>query len=152
MASGKEGWVSFKYERLPNIFYWCGRLSHHDRECPMWVKSRGTLKVEDQKFGIWLRVATLSMSRRMVIRVAGMDEEDNGDEDGQLNDREGVDEGIGSGKRMDITAKDARVTRYGEDDSDVSDKINEGANVTEIPLILDFIKDDYSIMDLFLTV
>lgn len=111
MASGKEGWVSFKYERLPNIFYWCGRLTHHDRECPMWVKSRGTLKVEDQQFGIWLRVATLSMSRRMVIRVAGMDEEDNGDEDGQLNDREGVDEGIGSGKRMDITAKDAKVTR-----------------------------------------
>lgn len=33
----------------------------------------------------------------------------------------------------------------------MSDKINKGENVTEIPLILDFIKDDYSIMDLFLT-
>ncbi|XP_075651925.1 uncharacterized protein At4g02000-like [Castanea sativa] len=47
LASGKEGWVSFKYERLPNICYWCGRLTHSDRECQMWVKSRGTLKVEN---------------------------------------------------------------------------------------------------------
>lgn len=58
-----------------------------------------------------------------------------------------MDEGIGSGKRMDIAVEDAKVTRQGVDDSDVSDKINEGANVTKIPLIPDSIKDDYSIMD-----
>lgn len=113
----------------------------------MWVKSRRTLKVEDQKIGIWLHAATLSMSRRTVIRVARMDEEDKGDEDGQQNDREGVNEGIGSGKRMDIATEDARVARHREDDSDMSDKINEGAHVTEIPLISNSIKDDYSIMD-----
>ena len=27
---GEEGWVSFKYERLPNICYWCGCLNHSD--------------------------------------------------------------------------------------------------------------------------
>ena len=78
MASGKEGWVSFKYERLPNICYWCGRLTFGDRECPKWVKSRGTLKVEDQQFRAWWCAAIPSMSRRMVIRVAGMDEKDIG--------------------------------------------------------------------------
>ena len=54
LANGKEGWVSLKYERLPNICYWCGRLTHNDRECQLWVKSRGTLKVENQQFGVWL--------------------------------------------------------------------------------------------------
>lgn len=32
-SDGKEGWVNFKYERLPNLCYWCGRLTHHDKEC-----------------------------------------------------------------------------------------------------------------------
>ena len=30
---GEEGWVSFKYERLPNICYWCGCLNHSDKDC-----------------------------------------------------------------------------------------------------------------------
>ena len=76
-----------------------------------------------------------------------MDEEDNGDKDDQQNVREGVDEGIGSGKRRNTVAEGARVARHGEDDSDVSDKINKVANVTESPLNPDSIKDDYPIMD-----
>ena len=82
LANGKEGWVSFKYERLPNICYWCGRLTHNDRECQLWVKSKGTMKVENQQFGVWLRAAAPNMSRRTVIPVARLDEESNGDEDG----------------------------------------------------------------------
>ena len=38
MENGKEGWVSFKYERLPNICYWCGMLTHSDRDCLLWGK------------------------------------------------------------------------------------------------------------------
>ena len=33
LSDGKEGWVNFKYECLPNLCYWCGRLTHHDKEC-----------------------------------------------------------------------------------------------------------------------
>ncbi|XP_075645403.1 uncharacterized protein LOC142616429 [Castanea sativa] len=150
MVSGKEGWVSFKYERLPNICYWCGRLTHSDRECPMWVKSRGTLKVEDQQFGAWLRAVTLSMSHRTVIRVPGMDEEENGYEEVQQNGREGVDEGIGSRRRTSAAAEGAGVAWHGEESSDVADKINEDAIITEIPLNSDPIKDDYPITDITL--
>lgn len=28
-----ERWVAFQYERLPNICFWCGMLSHDDKDC-----------------------------------------------------------------------------------------------------------------------
>lgn len=30
-----EGWVSFQYERLPNLCFWCGLLSHDDKDCKL---------------------------------------------------------------------------------------------------------------------
>ena len=30
---GKVGWVRFKYERLPNLYYWCELLTHSDKDC-----------------------------------------------------------------------------------------------------------------------
>ena len=44
----KKGWVSFQYERLPNIYYWCGNLSHDDKDCILWLCSEGVLTAEDQ--------------------------------------------------------------------------------------------------------
>ncbi|KAL0013375.1 hypothetical protein SO802_000444 [Lithocarpus litseifolius] len=147
MSSGKEGWVSFKYERLPNICYWCGRLTYGDKECLKWVKSRGTLKVEDQQFGTWLRAATPSMSQRTVIRVAGMDEEDiRADDDQQKAGKRG-DEGNGSRERKTTAAEEERVARHREEDNDVLDNINEGVLVTESPTNPDSINDDDPIMD-----
>ena len=70
-----------------------------------------------------MHTTTPNMSRRMVIWVARLDEESNGDEDGQRNDNEGVDEGIGSRKRKDSAAEDAMVARHGEADSDMSTKL-----------------------------
>ena len=32
LDDGKEHWVAFKYERLPNLCYWCGRLTHDDKD------------------------------------------------------------------------------------------------------------------------
>ena len=32
LENGSKGWASFKYERLPNVCYWCGWLDHFDRD------------------------------------------------------------------------------------------------------------------------
>lgn len=42
-----EGWVSFMYECLPNICYWCGHLSHDDKECVVWLSGKGALSGEE---------------------------------------------------------------------------------------------------------
>ena len=51
----REGWVVFMYEQLPNICYWCGLVSHDDKDCILWLNSRGTLRTEEQQFGPWIR-------------------------------------------------------------------------------------------------
>lgn len=38
-----DGWVSFMHERLPNMCYWCGHLTHDDKECRIWLRSGGSL-------------------------------------------------------------------------------------------------------------
>lgn len=43
-----DGWISFQYERLPNLCYWCGRFTHDDKECPTWLQSKGSLALEEQ--------------------------------------------------------------------------------------------------------
>ena len=42
----KEVWVSFKYERLPNIYYWYGHLTHDDKDYDLWIESKGTLQAD----------------------------------------------------------------------------------------------------------
>nr|XP_023883814.1 uncharacterized protein At4g02000-like [Quercus suber] len=54
LENGSKGWVSFKYECLPNVCYWCGRLDHFDRNCDRWIQSGGTLTQKDQEYGPWL--------------------------------------------------------------------------------------------------
>ena len=35
-----EGWAAFMYERLPNICYWCGSVSHDNKDCSLWLRSK----------------------------------------------------------------------------------------------------------------
>ena len=51
LSKGEQSWVSFKYERLPNICYWCGCLNHVDSDCDLWIKSEGKLTKENQAYG-----------------------------------------------------------------------------------------------------
>lgn len=67
--------MSFKYERLPNLCYWCGQLTHHDKECSVWLTRMGSMRESDQQFGSWLRAVTPNLEKKTVIRVAGYEED-----------------------------------------------------------------------------
>ena len=55
LEEGGQVWVSFKYEQLPNICYWCGWLDHDDKDCPLWIKSKGSFRRQDKQFGSFMR-------------------------------------------------------------------------------------------------
>ena len=67
----EEGWVSFMYERLPNLCYWCGHLTHDDKDCSLWLRSRGTLSPSYQQFGLWLRASQYNPMKKTVVEVQG---------------------------------------------------------------------------------
>ena len=71
LDSGKEMWVPFKYERLPSLCFWCGCLTHDDRDCALWVESEGTLTPKSQQFGPWLKAAPFMPSQRYMVKVPG---------------------------------------------------------------------------------
>ena len=71
LEKGKKTWITFKYERLPNICYWCGRLDHNDRDCEIWLESEGSLAESQKQFGPSLRAPSFSLVRRSVVVVPG---------------------------------------------------------------------------------
>ena len=66
-----EGWATFMYKRLPNFCYWCGLVLHNDEDCVLWLNSRGTLRVEDQQFGPWIRAPQFNQARKTIVEVQG---------------------------------------------------------------------------------
>lgn len=68
---GFEDWVKFKYERLPNICYWCKCLNHSDIDCDLWIDSNGTLSLDDQEYGPWIRASSTPNSRKSFVVVPG---------------------------------------------------------------------------------
>ena len=65
-------WAALKYERLPNFCYWCDMLTHDDRNCERWLRSKGSLKKEDQSYGAWLRAEADLSTRKTTITVPGV--------------------------------------------------------------------------------
>uniref|UniRef100_A0A7N2LGK0 Zinc knuckle CX2CX4HX4C domain-containing protein n=1 Tax=Quercus lobata TaxID=97700 RepID=A0A7N2LGK0_QUELO len=71
LSQGEQSWVSFKYERLPNICYWCGCLNHVDRDWDLWIESEGKLTKENQAYGAWIRATSFGKGRSSVLKVPG---------------------------------------------------------------------------------
>ena len=65
MENGEKVWVKFKYERLPNIYFWCGRLNYSDKNFELWIDSKGTLTPEQQQFDSTLKAARIHQQVRM---------------------------------------------------------------------------------------
>ena len=40
------GWALLKFKRHPNFFYWCGKVTHNERDCEVWLRGKGNLKKE----------------------------------------------------------------------------------------------------------
>ena len=60
LGKNKEYRMFLKYEWLPNLCYWCGCLTHSDRNCDVWLDSEGALIVEQQAYGSWIRALVFS--------------------------------------------------------------------------------------------
>ena len=65
------GCAILKYERLPNFCYWCGLVSHDDRDYERWLCSKGSLKKTDQHYRDWIRVEVDLNSRKTSITIPG---------------------------------------------------------------------------------
>lgn len=71
LENGEKLWVSFKYERLPNLCYCCGRLDHSDRECSLWLNSKGTLTPNQRQYSQSLRAPPYRSHNKPVVFVLG---------------------------------------------------------------------------------
>lgn len=69
MDDGINGWVSFKFERLPNICYWCGCLIHNDKDCGLQFDGEGTLSIESRQYGAWMCAPPFNLVKKSMIVV-----------------------------------------------------------------------------------
>ena len=56
---------------MPNICYWYGSVSHDDKDCSLWLRSKGTLKSDDQQFGPWIRAPLFNSTKKSFVEVKG---------------------------------------------------------------------------------
>ena len=65
------GWTLLKFEQLPNFCYWCGKVTHGERDCEVWLQGKGRLKKEDQQYGEWHYANSVRHMRKSVVVVPG---------------------------------------------------------------------------------
>uniref|UniRef100_A0A2N9IQD1 CCHC-type domain-containing protein n=1 Tax=Fagus sylvatica TaxID=28930 RepID=A0A2N9IQD1_FAGSY len=71
LDEGKQGWVAFRYERLPNFCYWCGCLDHVEKDCDIGLQQRHSSTKEEFQYGAWLRATSDCPPRKTVVIVPG---------------------------------------------------------------------------------
>ena len=71
LENGEQSWVAFKYEWLPILCYWCGRLDHTDKDCEEWIQSNGTLKLKDKRYDSSIRALPFYPSKKNSVCVPG---------------------------------------------------------------------------------
>jgi len=64
------GWALLKFERLPNFCYWCGKVTHSESDCDVWLRGKGRLKKEEQQYGEWLRADLVCHTRKTLVVVS----------------------------------------------------------------------------------
>ena len=74
LDDGKDLWIPFKYERLPNLCFYCGCLTHDDRSCNARNESEVNLTPEKLQYGPWIKAPPFVPSRNKMITVPGIDE------------------------------------------------------------------------------
>ena len=77
VENGKTMWITFKYERLPNICYLCGRLEHNDRDGDLWLESKGFLTADQKQFGPTLRASPFVSSQKVVVSIPSFSNRNN---------------------------------------------------------------------------
>ena len=71
MEKGKKSWVTFKYECLPNICYWCGKMDHSNCDYEIWLNSEGSLVETQKQFRSSFCAPPFFPSKRSVVAVPG---------------------------------------------------------------------------------
>ena len=74
LENGTKSWVSFRYERLPNLCYCCGCLDHGDKDCEVWLRSDSNLDFRRKKYDSSIRAKLVYSSNKNVIHVPGFAE------------------------------------------------------------------------------
>ena len=71
LKGGDRRWVSFRYEQLPNFYYWCGCLDHMEKDCDIGLQHYVSSTAMEHQYGTWLRAGTDQPPRKTVIIVMG---------------------------------------------------------------------------------
>ena len=64
-------WVSFQYERMPIFCYWCGVLNHDEKDCKLWLNSKGSLRRKEQQYRVWMRATMERFYKSQLVTYHG---------------------------------------------------------------------------------